>query len=93
MSDCDCMHHYKAVDGKCHNCWKVWGSYAAPCASSLLDAAKILLPEMEKRARELRKSRHHNALHDLHIMECAITTIEDIIILENDPHHRPEGDA
>jgi hypothetical protein len=50
------------------------------CSASLLDAAKILLPELERRASKLRKSRHHNALHDLHIMECAITTIDDIII-------------
>ena len=50
------------------------------CSASLLDAAKILLPELERRASKLRKSRHHNALHDLHIMECAVTTINDIII-------------
>ena len=50
------------------------------CSASLIDAAKILLPELERRASKLRKSRHHNALHDLHIMECAITTIDDIII-------------
>ncbi len=53
------------------------------CSASLLDAAKILLPELERRASKLRKSRHHNALHDLHIMECAVTTIDDIIIEQN----------
>ena len=48
------------------------------CPASLLDAAKILLPELERKASKLRKSRHHNALHDLHIVECAISTLEDI---------------
>ena len=60
------------------------------CSASLLDAAKILLPELERRASKLRKSRHHNALHDLHIMECAVTTINDIIIEQHTPAQPPQ---
>jgi len=47
--------------------------------SALRDAAKTLLPVLKKKASRLRKSQRYDALHDLHIMECAISTIEDII--------------
>jgi hypothetical protein len=67
----------------------VEGLDGAACCASLLDSAKILLTELERRASKLRKSRHHNALYDLHIMECAITTIDDIIIEHNSQAERP----
>lgn len=53
-------------------------------SSVILEACKTLLPELERRASRLRKSNHHNALHDLHIMECAVSVIDDIIIEMND---------
>lgn len=42
------------------------------------EAADILLVKLREDAGRLRKSKHYNALHDLHIVECAISTLEDI---------------
>ena len=55
----------------------------ASCCASLVSAASLVLCDLQKTASKLRKSRHHNALHDLHIIECAISAVDDIIILHN----------
>ena len=60
--------------------WKAWQA-----ARDEKTAARILLPRLQRQASKLRKSSHHNALHDLHIIECAISTLEEI---DNPPNNK-----